>query len=202
VVTDYNGTGTPPLYDYSLVIYPTTGRIYNSLVAAYNVTAGANVTADENVSGKNVNATENVTAGSRFIFNDGLRFYGKTDDCLDNPNDETTYYPNSPRFRHGLYVVGALNATTTADNDRKMHINVAPTSLTTVDLTEDSRMPSASAFYNSKYKINDIIIVSNTGSSSLSVIAVSGGLTVVLNSYESCAFIKTNTNRWNKIAPA
>ena len=138
VVTDYNGTGTPPLYDYSFVIYPTTGRIYNSTVSSYNVAARANVTANEKVSGKNVEASENVTAGSRFIFHNGLRFYGKTEDCIDNPNDESTYYPNSPRFRHGLYVVGALNATTLSDNQRKMHVNVATSGTMTVDLTEDS----------------------------------------------------------------
>jgi hypothetical protein len=202
VVTDYNGTGTPPLYDYSLVIYPTTGRIYNSVVAAYNVTAGANVTAGENVSGKNVNASENVTAGSRLIFKDGLRFYGKTVDCIVNPNDDVNFYPNSPEFTHGLYVVGALNATTLSDSQRKMHVNVATSGAMTVDLTEDSQTLSATSFYNSKYKENDIVIVSNTGSGTLSVIAITGASTVVLNPNDSCAFIKVGSSRWNRMSPA
>ena len=207
VVTDYNGTGTPPLYDYSLVIYPTTGHIYNSTVAAYNVfaganvTAGFNVTAEENVSGKNVNATENVTAGSRLIFREGLRFYGKTVDCITNPNDEVNFYPNSPEFPHGLYVVGALNATTLSDSQRKMHVKVPTSGAMTVALTEDSQTLSATSFYNSRYKENDIVVVSNTGSGTLSVVAVENASTVVLNQYESCAFIKVGSSRWNRISP-
>lgn len=172
VVTDYNGTVTPPLYGYSLVIYPTTGRIYNS----------------------------NVTA-SKLIFKNGLQFYGKTDNCITNPNDEVNFYPNSPAFPHGLYIVGALNATTFSDNQRKMHVVSTSDEITVLDLTSDFQL-GAILFYNSRYKENDIIIVSNTGSGTLSVIAVINESSVVLNQNESCAFIKVGSDRWNRISPA
>ena len=150
----------------------------------------------------NVIASENVTAVSRFIFKDGLRFYGKNTDVITNPNDDVNFYPNSPVFPHGLYVIGALNATTSPDSQRKMHVKVAASGAMTVDLTQDSQTLEATSFYNSKYKENDIVVVSNTGSGTLSVIAITGASTVVLNQNESCAFIKVGSSRWNRMSPA
>lgn len=212
VVTDYVVTsGNNPDYNWykGIVICPNSERLYvgqyfrakwvnaETIVASSSLESLGSIFALYYYSSfKGINVAE------KMYFGKGIGFYNSNDEFLINPEDDVNYYPNSPVFKHGLYVTGALNATTLSDSDRKMHINVAPTSLTTVDLTEDSQTLSDTSFYNSKYKINDIIVVSNTGSSSLSVIAVSGVLTVVLNSYESCAFIKTNTNRWNKIAPA
>ena len=212
VVTDYVvTTGNNPDYNWTkgVVVCPNSERFYVGKFFKVNeLSAFSGVISDSlNVYGaiyalENSSAFKNIISIEKVEFGQGIRFYGSNEDCISNPNDNTSYYPNSPVFKHGLYVTGALNATTLSDYNRKMHIDVAPTSLTTVNLTEDSQMPSASSFYNSKYRINDIIIVSNTGSSSLAVIAVSGVLTVVLNPYESCAFIKTNTYMWNKIAPA
>lgn len=212
VVTDYVvTTGNNPDYNWyrGIVFCPGSERFYvgqyfrAKYVSAENIVASNSLESLGSIfalyyysSFKGIDIAENL------YFGKGIGFYNSNEEFLINPEDDVNYYPNSPVLKHGLYVKGALNAMTTEDDNRKMHINVAPTSLMTVNLTEDSQMPSASSFYNSKYKVNDIIIVSNTGSSSLSVIAVSGVLTVVLNSHESCAFIKTNTNQWNKIAPA
>jgi hypothetical protein len=135
------------------------------------------------------------------IFNNGIKFKDDNENCMVNPNDDS-YYPHSPKFPHGLYVVGALNATTGDDSQRKMHVNVSTSGAMSVDLTSDSTWVGPTAFYCSKYKENDIIIVSNTGSGALAVIAVSGVLTVVLNAHESCAFIKVGDHSWNKMAPS
>jgi hypothetical protein len=140
----------------------------------------------------------NMTSIGKLIFSSGIRFKDDNNDCIENPNN-ASYYPHSPKFPHGLYVVGALNATTLTDNDRKMHIVVPGTGLDTVDLTTDSQVVSTTSFYNSKYKLNDIIIVSNTGNSTIIVKAASG-YNVVIQGNLSCAFIKVDSARWNLIS--
>lgn len=211
LIIDYSCTDQAPAYTYSssVVYLALNGHVLIGarLSADYIESLGnlivygmANIEGIINASGK-IKSNSDIQSNGDLIFNDGIKFKDDNGRCMVNPNDDS-YYPHSPKFPHGLYIVGALNATTLEDSLRKMHVNVSTSGAMSVNLTSDSTVAGMTAFYCSKYKINDIVIVSNTGSGALSVIAVSGVLTVVLNAHESCAFIKVGDHSWNKMAPS
>jgi hypothetical protein len=211
LIIDYACTDQAPVYTYSgsVVYLALNGHVLIGarLSANYIVSLGnlivsgmASIDGTINAIGK-ITSNSDIQSNGNLIFNNGIKFKDDNENCMVNPNDDS-YYPHSPKFPHGLYVVGALNATTGDDSQRKMHVNVSTSGAMSVDLTSDSTWVGPTAFYCSKYKENDIIIVSNTGSGALAVIAVSGVLTVVLNAHESCAFIKVGDHSWNKMAPS
>ena len=161
VVTDYNGTGTAPLYNYTLVIYPTTGRIYNSLVAAYNVTAGANVTAVENVSGKNVNASENINALGKGTFGGGNK-QGGSDVSLD--------VGKLAKFLHTeFHAPLRLQLNESIGDNRKKHPIVVLKSDTTFDL-------SASPY--SSYLDGECLRILNISGYTITIIGAAIGYTL------------------------
>ena len=211
LIIDYACTDQAPAYTYSgsVVYLALNGHVlvgarlsadYIASLGNLIVSGMASIAGTINATGK-IKSNSDIQSNGNLIFNNGIQFKDDNDNCMVNPND-ASYYPHSPKFPHGLYVVGALNATTLSDNQRKMHVNVSTSGAMTVDLTEDSQTLSATSFYNSKYKENDIVVVSNTGSGTLSVVAVVNASTVVLNQNESCAFIKVGSSRWNRMSPA
>ena len=211
LIIDYACTDQAPAYTYSgsVVYLALNGHVligarlsanYIESLGNLIVSGMARFAGTISASGK-ITSNSDIQSNGDLIFNNGIKFKDDNDNCIVNPNDDS-YYPHSPKFPHGLYVVGALNATSLEDNRRKMHVNVSTSGAMSVDLTSDSTGVGLTTFYCSKYKENDIVIVSNTGSGALSVIAVSGVLTVVLNANESCAFIKVGDHRWNKMAPS
>ncbi|MBO5742020.1 MAG: hypothetical protein J6R54_08620 [Bacteroidaceae bacterium] len=205
IIVDYASTiATPPAYIYtgSILISPSALLEYATYLKANEIRGNTIISSGSLYAGANVYSDYDVQASRDLIFDNGIKFKGKNTDCITNPNDDVNFYPNSPKFPHGLYLVGALNATTLSDSQRKMHVNVVTSGTMTVDLTDDSQTLSATSFYNSKYKENDIVVVSNTGSGTLSVVAVANASTVVLNQNESCAFIKVGSSRWNRMSPA
>ena len=204
IIVDYASTiATPPAYIYtgSILISPSALLLYATYLKSNEIRSNTILSSGSLYAGANVYSDYDVQASRDLIFNNGIKFKDDNDNCMVNPNDDS-YYPHSPKFPHGLYVVGALNATTGYDSQRKMHVNVPTSGAMSVDLTSDSTVVGLTTFYCSKYKENDIVIVSNTGSGTLAVIAVSGVLTVVLNAHESCAFIKVGDHSWNKMAPS
>ena len=107
------------------------------------------------------------------------------------------YYPNAPLFPHGMYVRGAINASSEADDNKKMHVIVNALSNVTLDLTSDSA--TEPVFYNSKYKIGDMIVVTDTGSANIYVHIFAQG-SISLSPNQSCWFIKIDSYKWSKVS--